>query len=137
MPKPIVCRRRAHSARQPSEQSQDNIQPDDAIHLNRHPVLHSGRVQCGRGGEGHCERELRKAGDRDRDAGGRREKRRCAATTRDPRNTTRIRMACRDEDELACVKAAAEETKAVRSRVFRDQWDPIQGGQCVQDSGAG
>jgi hypothetical protein len=47
---------------------------------------------------------------------------RCVAVTRDPRNIARIRITCRDESELAHVKEVAEKTKAVSSRVLRDQW---------------
>jgi hypothetical protein len=47
------------------------------------------------------------------------------AVTRDPRNSARIRITCRDERELARIKEVAEKTKAVRSRVLRDQWYPI------------
>jgi hypothetical protein len=46
--------------------------------------------------------------------------------TRDPRNSARIRITCRDESELARVKEVAEKTKAVGSRVLRDQWYPIK-----------
>jgi hypothetical protein len=46
---------------------------------------------------------------------------RCVAVTRDPRNNARIRITCRDESELARVKEVAEKTKAVGSRVLRDQ----------------
>ncbi|KAI7713817.1 hypothetical protein KC353_g7264, partial [Hortaea werneckii] len=51
---------------------------------------------------------------------------RCVAVTRDPRNTARVRITCRDESELARVKEAAEKTKAVGSRVLRDQWYPVK-----------
>lgn len=51
---------------------------------------------------------------------------RCVAVTRDPRNSARIRITCRDESELARVKEVAEKTKAVGSRVLRDQWYPIK-----------
>jgi hypothetical protein len=52
---------------------------------------------------------------------------RCVAVTRDPRNSARIRITCRDESELARVKeVVAEKTKAVGSRVLRDQWYPIK-----------
>jgi hypothetical protein len=46
---------------------------------------------------------------------------RCVAVTRDPRNIDRIRITCPDESELARVKEVAEKTKAVGSRVLRDQ----------------
>jgi hypothetical protein len=51
---------------------------------------------------------------------------RCVAVTRDPRNSARIRITCRDESELARVKEVAEKTKALGSRVLRDQWYPIK-----------
>lgn len=51
---------------------------------------------------------------------------RCVAVTRDPRNTARIRITCRDESELARVKEAAEKSKALGSRVLRDQWYPVK-----------
>lgn len=51
---------------------------------------------------------------------------RCVAVTRDPRNIARIRITCRDESELARVKAIAERTKAAGSRVLRDQWYPVK-----------
>jgi hypothetical protein len=51
---------------------------------------------------------------------------RCVAVTRDPRNIARIRITCRDESELARVREVAEKTKAVGSRVLRDQWYPIK-----------
>ena len=46
---------------------------------------------------------------------------RCVVVTRDPRNSGRVRITCRDESELARVKEAAEKTKAAGSRVLRDQ----------------
>jgi hypothetical protein len=45
---------------------------------------------------------------------------------RDPRNTARIRITCRDEEELQIVKKAAEKTAAVGTRVLRDQLFPIK-----------
>jgi hypothetical protein len=51
---------------------------------------------------------------------------RCVAVARDPRNSARIRITCRDESELARVKEVAEKTKVVGSRVLRDQWYPIK-----------
>jgi hypothetical protein len=45
---------------------------------------------------------------------------RCVVVTRDPRNSARIRITCRDESELARVKEVVEKTKAVGSRVLRD-----------------
>lgn len=51
---------------------------------------------------------------------------RCIAVTRDPRHTARVRITCRDESELARVKAAAERTKAAGTRVLRDQLYPVK-----------
>jgi hypothetical protein len=51
---------------------------------------------------------------------------RCVAVTRDPRHAARIRVTCRDESELARVKEVVEKTKAVGSRVLRDQWYPVK-----------
>lgn len=51
---------------------------------------------------------------------------RCVAVARDPRNTARVRITCRDESELARVKEAAERTKAAGSHVLRDQWYPVK-----------
>jgi hypothetical protein len=51
---------------------------------------------------------------------------RCVAVTRDPRNTARVRITCRDESELVRVKEAAEKTKAAGSRMLRDQWYPVK-----------
>jgi hypothetical protein len=48
------------------------------------------------------------------------------AVTRDPRNSARIRITCRDESERARVREVAEKTKALGSRVLRDQWCPIK-----------
>lgn len=46
--------------------------------------------------------------------------------TRDPRNSGRIRITCRDEEELARVKVVAERAKASGARVLRDQWYPVK-----------
>lgn len=51
---------------------------------------------------------------------------RCVAVTRDPRNADRIRITCRDEDELARFKGVAERAKASGARVLRDQWYPVK-----------
>lgn len=51
---------------------------------------------------------------------------RCVAVTRDPRNSGRIRITCRDEEELARVKVVAERAKASGARVLRDQWYPVK-----------
>jgi hypothetical protein len=51
---------------------------------------------------------------------------RYVAVTRDPRNTARIKIACRNEEEHQAVKRAAEKTGAVGTRVLRDQLFPIK-----------
>jgi hypothetical protein len=51
---------------------------------------------------------------------------RCTAVTRDPRNTTRIRVTCRDETELQLVKEATQKTAAPGLRVLRDQLYPFK-----------
>jgi Zinc knuckle len=51
---------------------------------------------------------------------------RCAAVMRDPRNTARIRVACRDEKEQQAVKQAVEKAKVQGTRVLRDQLFPIK-----------
>jgi Zinc knuckle len=51
---------------------------------------------------------------------------RCAAVMRDPRNTARIRVACRDEKEQKAVKEAAEKAKVQGTRVLRDQLFPVK-----------
>ena len=45
---------------------------------------------------------------------------------RDPRNNARIRVACRDEEELKAVKQAAEKAKVEGAQVLRDQLFPIK-----------
>jgi Zinc knuckle len=51
---------------------------------------------------------------------------RCVAVMRDPRNTARIRVACRDENEHQAVKQAAEKAKVDGTRVLRDQLFPVK-----------
>ena len=51
---------------------------------------------------------------------------RCVAVNRDPRNTARIRIACRNENELQQVKAAAQKTLGIGARVLRDQLYPVK-----------
>ena len=51
---------------------------------------------------------------------------RCAAVIRDPRNTERIKIACRDEAELQRVKEAAQKTLTAGARVLRDQLFPVK-----------
>ena len=45
----------------------------------------------------------------------------CVAVTRDPRKADRVRIACRDEEELEMVKKAANKTATSRARIMRDQ----------------
>ena len=51
---------------------------------------------------------------------------RCRAVTRDARNTSRIKIACRDESERDMVKQAAETKIAPGIRVLRDELYPIK-----------
>jgi len=51
---------------------------------------------------------------------------RCAAVTKDMRNGTRIRVACRSEEELQRVKEASEKTLVTGTRVLRDQLYPVK-----------
>jgi hypothetical protein len=51
---------------------------------------------------------------------------RCTAVTRDPRNTARIRVTCRDEAELQLVKEATQKNAAPGLRVLRDQLYPVK-----------
>jgi hypothetical protein len=51
---------------------------------------------------------------------------RCRAVTVDPRNSTRIRIACRDEDEHQLVKRVAETKIGEGARVLRDELYPIK-----------
>ena len=64
------------------------------------------------------EKEMRTAADRG--------SWRCTAVIRDPRNTARIRVTCRDESELQLVKEAAQKTAAPGARVLRDQLYPVK-----------
>ena len=50
----------------------------------------------------------------------------CRAVIRDARNHRRIRVLCRDEEELIKVKKAAETTKPDGARVLRDQLYPVK-----------
>lgn len=54
------------------------------------------------------------------------EKWRCVAVIKDSKNTARIRVTCRDENELKRVKEAAQKTSAPGVRVLRDQLYPIK-----------
>jgi hypothetical protein len=51
---------------------------------------------------------------------------RCRAVTVDPKNTNRIRIACRDEAEHQLVKKVAEATIGAGARVLRDDLYPIK-----------
>lgn len=51
---------------------------------------------------------------------------RCAAVVRDARNVERVKVICRDENELKQVKEAAQKTAAVGVRVMRDQLYPVK-----------
>ncbi|PIA82984.1 hypothetical protein CB0940_12204 [Cercospora beticola] len=51
---------------------------------------------------------------------------RCVAVTKDPRNTARIRVICRNEPELARVKEAAQKATTPGVRVLQDQLYPIK-----------
>jgi hypothetical protein len=51
---------------------------------------------------------------------------RCRAVTVDPKNTNRIRIACRDEDEHQLVKKVAEAKIGAGARVLRDELYPIK-----------
>jgi uncharacterized coiled-coil protein SlyX len=52
---------------------------------------------------------------------------RCRAVTVDPKNTNRIKIACRDEEEHQMVKQVAEKTKLASGvRVLRDELYPIK-----------
>ena len=51
---------------------------------------------------------------------------RCTAVTRDPRNSARIRVTCRDEAELQRVKEATQKAAAPGLRILRDQVYPVK-----------
>ncbi|XP_024085711.1 uncharacterized protein LOC106673500, partial [Cimex lectularius] len=51
---------------------------------------------------------------------------RCRAVTVDPKNTNRIRIACRDEPERQLVKKVTEATIGAGARVLRDDLYPIK-----------
>ena len=51
---------------------------------------------------------------------------RCRAVTVDPKNTNRIRIACRDETEHQLVKKVAETKVGAGARVLRDELYPIK-----------
>jgi hypothetical protein len=67
---------------------------------------------------GAIEKEMRNMADHDAW--------RCAAVIRDPKNASRIRVTCRDEDELRLVKEATQKTAAPGVRVMRDQLYPVK-----------
>jgi hypothetical protein len=64
------------------------------------------------------EREMRVSADHERW--------RCMAVNRDPKNSARIRIACRNEIELQQVKEAAQKTGVRGVRVLRDQLYPVK-----------
>lgn len=51
---------------------------------------------------------------------------RCTAVIRDPRNMARIRVTCRNENELQLVKEAAQKIATPGARVLRDQLYPVK-----------
>jgi regulator of replication initiation timing len=51
---------------------------------------------------------------------------RCRAVTRDAKNTSRVKIACRDESEQHMVKQAAETKIALGVRILRDELYPIK-----------
>lgn len=69
---------------------------------------------------------IREAIEKEIRTGAERDNWRCTAVTRDPRNTTRIRVTCRDETELQLVKEAALKSAVSGLRVLRDQLYPVK-----------
>jgi hypothetical protein len=69
---------------------------------------------------------IREAIEKEMRTGAERDNWRCAAVTRDPRNTARIRVTCRDEAELQLVKEATQKTAAPGLRILRDQLYPVK-----------
>ena len=69
---------------------------------------------------------IREAIEKEMRAGAERDNWRCTAVTRDPRNTARIRVTCRDEAELQLVKEATQKIAAPGLRVMRDQLYPVK-----------
>ncbi len=51
---------------------------------------------------------------------------RCAAVVKDPKNTARIRVICRNEDEIQQVKEAAQKIEIPGIRTLRDQLYPVK-----------
>ncbi len=51
---------------------------------------------------------------------------RCAAVLKDARAAERIKIICRDENELRQVREAAQKTAVVGARVMRDQLFPVK-----------
>ena len=62
---------------------------------------------------------------------------RCRAVTRDVKNVSRIKIACRDENEQHLIKQTAETNIAAGVRVLRDELYPIKGRQCQSTGGPG
>lgn len=50
----------------------------------------------------------------------------CAAVVKDARDPHRIKVICRDENELQLVREAAEKTVPAGTRVMRDQLYPVK-----------
>jgi hypothetical protein len=69
---------------------------------------------------------IRKAIEEEIRTGEGQEKWRCAAVTRDARNTERIRIACRNEAELQRVKGAAQKAVVEGAKILRDQLYPVK-----------
>jgi hypothetical protein len=69
---------------------------------------------------------IREAIEKEIRAGAEQDNWRCTAVTKDPRNTNRIRVTCRNETELQLVKEAAQKTATPGSRVLRDQLYPVK-----------
>ena len=51
---------------------------------------------------------------------------RCVAVTKDAKNEKRVKVSCRDEDELVCVKEGAEKALPSGCRILRDQLYPVK-----------
>ena len=69
---------------------------------------------------------ITKAIEREIRGGAERDNWRCTAVTRNPMNTARIRVTCRDEAEFQLVKEATQKTTAPGLCILRDQLLPIK-----------
>lgn len=87
-------------------------------------------IDTSRVGEEHTEkthpRAIREAIEQEMRANEGMETWRCAAVTKDMRSSTRIRVACRNEEELNKVKEASEKTLVTGTRILRDQLYPVK-----------